>query len=46
VKKEYPWLPNNKFVDMTNNTQLKYLSDWGFNIVRLGLMWSGLIPGI
>lgn len=46
VHKAFPWIPNQQFVDMTNNTQLRYLSkEWGFNCVRLGFMWSGLIPG-
>ena len=45
VRKSYPWIPNEKYVDMTNKTQLSYLSKWGFNVVRLGLMWSGLVPG-
>jgi hypothetical protein len=31
---------------MTNKTQIELLStEWGFNVVRLGVMWSGLIPG-
>lgn len=46
VSKEFPWIPDKKYVDMTNSTQLRYLSkEWGFNAVRLGFMWSGLIPG-
>lgn len=45
VKKEFPWIPDTKWTDMTNKTQIKYLSEWGFNVVRLGIMWAGLIPG-
>lgn len=44
VMKSFPWIPNQKFNDMTNLTQVVNLSKWGFNVVRLGLMWSGLMP--
>lgn len=44
VRKEFPWIPNKKNLDMTNDSQLFSLKKWGFNTVRLGLMWSGLMP--
>lgn len=44
VRKEFPWIPNQKNLDMTNDSQLFNLKKWGFNTVRLGLMWSGLMP--
>ena len=44
VKKAFPWIPNDKGVDMTNKTQLANLKKWGFNVVRLGVMWSGVMP--
>jgi endoglycosylceramidase len=39
VKKEAPWVP-----DSWNRTQIEYLKAWGFNVVRLGVMWAGLMP--
>ena len=42
VQKQFPWIPNDPNVDMTNDTQLNNLKEWGFNTVRLGVMWSGL----
>lgn len=44
VQKEFPWIPNQKEIDLTNSTQLFNLKKWGFNVVRLGLMWAGLMP--
>lgn len=44
VQKEFPWIPNEKDIDITNQTQLLNLKHWGFNSVRLGVMWSGLMP--
>lgn len=44
VMKESPWVPNLKYNDMTNLTQVLNLKKWGFNVVRLGLMWSGVMP--
>lgn len=44
VRKEPPWLPNATDIDLTNVTQLDNLQKWGFNAVRLGIMWSGLKP--
>jgi endoglycosylceramidase len=44
VMKKFPWIPNDPGNDMTNLTQVTNLRNWGFNVVRLGLMWSGLMP--
>ena len=45
VRKEPSWLPDtNLQTNLTNQTQIDYLKMWGFNVVRLGLMWSGLMP--
>ena len=44
VQKQFPWIPNTKEIDMTNKTQLFNLKKWGLNVVRLGVMWSGLAP--
>ncbi|RNA13991.1 glycoside hydrolase subgroup catalytic core [Brachionus plicatilis] len=44
IRKEFPWIPDKKELNMTNNTQLLNLKKWGFNTVRLGVMWSGLMP--
>ena len=44
VKKSFPWLPNSGHIDMTNLEQLSSLKQWGFNCVRLGVMWAGLMP--
>ena len=44
VQKEFPWIPNQKEINLTNKTQLFNLKKWGFNVVRLGLMWAGLMP--
>jgi endoglycosylceramidase len=40
VNKEFPWYP----IGLTNTTQLDNLKLWGFNAVRLGVMWTGLRP--
>ena len=40
VKRGYPWYPE----ELTNQTVIDNLKDWGFNSVRLGVMWSGLRP--
>ena len=42
VNKEPPWYP----VQLTNQTNLDNLKLWGFNSVRLGVMWTGLRPDI
>ncbi len=44
VQKEFPWLPNNKQNDMTSLNHLSNLQKWGFNVVRLGVMWAGVMP--
>lgn len=40
VQKGYPWYPSN----LKNMTKLENFRKWGFNVVRLGFMWSGLYP--
>ena len=49
VYKVDPWLPSIDGWD-TNSTlsrdDAKNLSDWGFNVVRLGVMWPGFAPKI
>lgn len=44
VRKQPDWLPNAGHLNLTNSTILNYLQEWGFNAVRLGVMWSGLRP--
>jgi endoglycosylceramidase len=44
VRKAEPWTPTNPHVDMSDAGQLDNLRAWGFNCVRLGVMWSGLFP--
>lgn len=44
VCKKFPWVPDSIENDMTNLTQVSNLKRWGFNVVRLGLMWSGVMP--
>ena len=45
VQKTFPWLPyENTQRDLSNKTQLNNLKQWGFNAVRLGVMWAGLMP--
>jgi endoglycosylceramidase len=39
VAKAYPWIPNYGHTDLTNDTILNDFQDWGFNAVRLGVMW-------
>lgn len=40
VEKNVPWVPP----DMLNPEYLANLSLWGFNVMRLGIMWSGVEP--
>lgn len=40
VQKDFPWYQE----QMLNVTKLKLFKAWGFNIVRLGTMWSGVEP--
>lgn len=44
VEKKFPWVPDYGYINLKNKTQLTYLKNWGFNVVRLGFMWSGLYP--
>lgn len=57
VAKTFPWVPDStgnvndnckEHCDLTNKTQLTYLRAMGFNVVRVGFMWSGLFvrPGV
>ena len=38
--KEFPWYPE----EMLNDTKLDDLKEFGLNIVRLGIMWTGTEP--
>lgn len=40
VNKGPPWYPEY----LLNNTKLDLYQSWGFNAVRLGMMWTGLEP--
>ena len=40
VKKEWPWYDE----QMLNDTKLDFYKEWGFNVVRLGVMWTGVEP--
>ncbi|XP_013419244.1 endoglycoceramidase [Lingula anatina] len=40
VQKGFPWYP----ATLLNKTKLRDYKNWGFNAVRLGMMWSGLEP--
>ena len=45
VQKKPPWLPSTGAFDPKNSldsTDMKLLADWGFNLVRLGVMWPGV----
>ncbi|TNN16846.1 Endoglycoceramidase [Schistosoma japonicum] len=42
VHKHFPWYN----VNSTNITQLEMFKNWGLNVVRLGVMWSGVKPTI
>jgi endoglycosylceramidase len=51
VRKEFPWVPDptspqlpDGCLNLKNTSQLQNLKDWGFNVARLGFMWSGLYP--
>ncbi|CAF0798530.1 unnamed protein product [Brachionus calyciflorus] len=44
VKKEFPWIPDSTNLNLTNETQLNFMKNWGFNSARVGIMWSGLYP--
>ncbi|KAF8564612.1 hypothetical protein P879_08184 [Paragonimus westermani] len=40
VQKSPPWYP----AQMLNRTQLMMFQSWGINVVRLGVMWAGVMP--
>ena len=40
VQKGFPWYT----AEMLNETKLQFYKDCGFNVVRLGCMWSGFEP--
>jgi len=45
VYKKAPWLPSNDSFDTENSLvaeDMERLADWGFNVIRLGVMWPGL----
>ena len=44
VKKSFPWLPDEAYNNLRDPNHLSNLKRWGFNTVRLGFMWSGLMP--
>jgi len=41
VEKGPPWIPAQM---LQNSTRIKQMAQWGFNAVRLGMMWSGVEP--
>jgi endoglycosylceramidase len=48
VYKVAPWLPDVEGFDPENSLSdidARNLKEWGFNIVRLGVMWPGVEPG-
>eukprot|EP00005_Dracoamoeba_jomungandri_P000139 CAMPEP_0174253230 /NCGR_PEP_ID=MMETSP0439-20130205/2606_1 /TAXON_ID=0 /ORGANISM="Stereomyxa ramosa, Strain Chinc5" /LENGTH=525 /DNA_ID=CAMNT_0015334145 /DNA_START=19 /DNA_END=1596 /DNA_ORIENTATION=- len=47
VYKIFPWHPSNHSFDPNNSLapiDIKRLAEWGFNVVRLGVMWPGVEP--
>eukprot|EP01102_Stenamoeba_stenopodia_P008003 TRINITY_DN2266_c0_g1_i1.p1 TRINITY_DN2266_c0_g1~~TRINITY_DN2266_c0_g1_i1.p1 ORF type:complete len:535 (-),score=83.50 TRINITY_DN2266_c0_g1_i1:97-1647(-) len=47
VYKEFPWHPSNGTFDpqlSLNDEDIQNLVEWGFNFVRLGVMWPGVEP--
>ena len=47
VLKGYPWLPKTETFtaeDSLDAKTLDLLQEWGFNVVRLGVMWPGVEP--
>jgi endoglycosylceramidase len=44
VQKSFPWIPQYGHLNLKNLTQLDFLQSWGFNCIRLGVMWSGVFP--
>ena len=49
VYKIAPWIPTSNKFDPLNSLSVEdadILVSWGFNVVRLGVMWPGLEPGL
>ena len=47
VLKAYPWLPQTETFtaeDSLDAKTLDLLQEWGFNVLRLGVMWPGVEP--
>jgi endoglycosylceramidase len=47
VYKVPPWIPNTETWSATESLtdrDIKDLASWGFNVVRLGVMWPGVMP--
>ena len=40
VQKGFPWYPD----VLLNEENIKEMASWGFNTIRLGVMWSGVEP--
>ena len=40
VSKSFPWFKD----DLLNTTRIDLYKSWGFNVVRLGVIWSGAQP--
>ena len=40
VMKGYPWYPQ----FLLNKEHIAEISSWGFNTIRLGVMWTGVEP--
>jgi endoglycosylceramidase len=40
VQKGYPWYPE----ALLDHEHVKEIKSWGFNTLRLGVMWSGVEP--
>jgi len=41
VEKQFPWYPPT----LLDDKHLDNLQSWGFNVIRLGMMWSGVATG-
>ncbi|CAF1234454.1 unnamed protein product, partial [Didymodactylos carnosus] len=44
VQKGFPWYPVFPNPPLLDPSYMKNLSDWGFNVIRLGIMWAGTEP--
>ncbi|CAH8288193.1 unnamed protein product, partial [Heterobilharzia americana] len=40
ISKSFPWYK----IQALNRTQMRMFKDWGINVIRLQVMWSGLFP--